>query len=73
MVLNAADLNRFHAVLPDDATDVFPNSLFDALMNPGVTVLSAEDDVVMQAGVGVGHRDVLFDSVLIPSRSDDRW
>ena len=63
MVLDAANLNRRHIILSSDAPDVFPDALFDAGMNPGMAIFGAEDDVVMKARVGVGHRWLLQQSV----------
>jgi hypothetical protein len=48
VILDAADLERLHPILAGDAAEVFPNTLFEVGVNPGMAVLGAKDDVVMQ-------------------------
>ena len=58
MILDAADLQGLHVILASDAAKVFPDALFDLLANPAFAVFGAENQVVVQARVGVGRGDV---------------
>jgi hypothetical protein len=58
MIFDAADLQGLHVIPAGDAAKIFPDALFDILANPAFAVFGAENQVVVQARVGVGHGDV---------------
>src|SRR5579864_4732607 len=57
MVINAANQNWFEIVLSCDSREVGPNAVFQRWCNPTLAIFGAENRVVVEAGVGVGHGD----------------
>src|SRR5262249_53151922 len=55
MVLDSAHLKSGHLMLPRDAANVGPDSVFNVLGYEPHPVLGAENNVVMKRGVSVGH------------------
>lgn len=55
MIGGAADLERDSAFTADDSAEVFPQTLADVRGDEGSAMFGAEDEVVMEAGVGLGH------------------
>ena len=48
VIFDSANLKCSHLVMSGDATDVFPNAIFDFTDNPGFPILDAEGEMVMQ-------------------------
>src|SRR5688572_23610776 len=55
MVIDAAGFEGLHLVLAGDSSQVFPNPLFDLPPDPRLAIFGAENEMVMQGGVRVGH------------------
>src|SRR5262249_19998240 len=55
MVLDSAYLKSDHLMLPRDAANVGPDSVFNVLRNEPHSVFGAENNVVMKRGVSVSH------------------
>lgn len=55
MVVDPADLNWLHAIRCRNSTQILPDSLFDVGFDPGFSILCAEDNVIVQRRVGIGH------------------
>ena len=64
MIFNPSNLKRVHFVLFGDAADVCMHSLLDVGCEPALAVFRAEDDVVIQRSVGIGHRSNGLETVL---------
>ena len=58
VIFNAADAQCLHVVVAGDSAEVGPDARLNVRRDPAFATLGAEDDVVMQSGVGVGHRAV---------------
>lgn len=58
VVFDASDAQCLHVILASNAAEKLPDSRFDVRREPSLAPLRAEDDVVMQRGVGVGREGV---------------
>jgi hypothetical protein len=63
MIVNAANLNGGHFVLARNAAKVCPKALFNIWPDECRSVLRAENDVVEQGGVCIGHVALLSSAV----------
>jgi hypothetical protein len=55
VVLDSSNLKRRHSMLARDAADVGPYPLLDFLGNQPLAVLRAENDMIVERSVCVGH------------------
>lgn len=55
VIINTANLNRRHFVFFDDTAEICPYALLDIRRNPSFTFFGAEHEVIMKAGISVGH------------------
>ena len=55
MIFYAADLNRMHPIRLGDSRQICPDPFLELLTYPMLPILGAEDKVVMQRGIRVGH------------------
>ena len=76
VILDASDLDGMHPVFLGDASEICPDTLFDARCDPAFPAFRAENEVVMEGCVGVGHKVKFGENCyaihrLQPSRRDD--
>lgn len=55
VIFHAADLNGMESVFFGNAANISPDPVLDFRDDPSLTVLGAEDEMVMKGGVGIGH------------------
>src|ERR1051326_3050885 len=55
VILYTANLNGSHLVMARDPADVSPNTLLDLWPDESGSILRAEDDVIEQGRIGIGH------------------
>jgi hypothetical protein len=55
MVGHSADFEQDALLVPDETAEVFVQLGFQRIMDQWLAILRAEDDVVDEIGVGVGH------------------
>lgn len=58
VILDASNALCLHVILASNAAEKLPDSRFDVRGDPSLAPLRAEDDVVMERGVGVRHECV---------------
>jgi hypothetical protein len=55
VIRHSPDADALHLVFACDPAHKAPNSIFNVVSDSGFTIFGAEDDVIVQGGIGVGH------------------